>query len=615
MRKSTDGRAVGKYLAPAAGALMGAMLSTALVGPSSAADVTFDRMKNADREVGNWILHHRTYDGHRHSPLTQINRENVGGLRIAAVTMLGGVRGAGRQAYGRLEATPLVEDGFMYVTDGWNSIYKIDVRSGNRATILWKWDPEMDDEYAADSGCCQARNRGVAMAGNNVIESTQDGRMVAIDKDTGELAWEAVTADNDMMESHTGAPLVIGDLAINGVTGAEYGIRGHLDANNVNTGEHVWRTWLIPGPGEPGFETWEDNYDGWMTGGGSIWQTGTYDPELNLTYWGVGNPSPQFDSEYRPGDNLYTESTVALDVDTGEIQFHFQYTPNDPYDYDEVGEAQLIDVTIDGETRKTFMKVARNGFAYGIDRTNGQFLYAKQYVEVANWTNGIDQKTGLPNSYDASLRGLAQPYVPGTPGRRDGRLAVFCPHLGGGKNWQPAAYNSDTGLNYTGSLEACSAYTTFVGGVDHWADKGNKLGTLKNRDPAGWRGRKSVDAATPKPLMDQRGSITAIDPGTGETVAKTMTAQRPGGILSTAGGLIFAGDQTGNLSAYDANTLEVLWVQHVGTGIQAPPMTYSTGGKQFIAIMAGARPGGSTRSQYPETAHMSESNLLLLFSM
>jgi alcohol dehydrogenase (cytochrome c) len=423
------------------------------------------------------------------------------------------------------------------------------------------------------------------------------------------------TADNELMESHTGAPLVIGDLAINGVTGAEYGIRGHLDAVDLNTGTIKWTTYTIPAPGEPGNETWEDQYDAWMTGGGSIWQTGTYDPELNLTYWGVGNPSPQFDSEYRPGDNLYTESTIALDVDTGEIKWHFQYTPNDPYDYDEVGEAQLIDIAIAGEDRNLAVKVARNGHVYGFDRANGQFLYAIQYVEVVNWTDGIDQKTGRPMSYDPNLRGLAQGYAPGTPGRRDGRLAVFCPHLGGGKNWQPAAYNRNTQLLYTGSFEACSAYTTTVGGVGHWADKGNKLGTLKNREPKGWRGRESVDASTPKPLMDARGSVTAIDPTTGQTVAKVMTRARPSGILTTAGGLVFSADETGDIYALDADTLETLWVRNLGTGMAAPPMSYSYGGKQYIAILVGRQPGGTTRRQYPETANMQATNMLFVFAL
>ena len=587
----------------------------ALALPVQAADVTPKRLLNADREVGNWIMHHRTFDGQRYSPLSQINKSNVGDLQVVATSMLAGIQAGGRYKYAVLEGTPIAEDGFLYVTDGWNNVYKIDVRSGDRATIVWRWDPEQDKDYVASSGCCQARNRGVALWGDQVIQSTMDGRMVGLNKDTGELVWEVKTADNELMESHTGAPLVIGDIAINGVTGAEYGIRGHLDAIDLNTGQIKWTTYTIPAPGEPGNETWEDKYDAWKTGGGSIWQTGSYDPALNLTYWGVGNPSPQFDSEYRPGDNLYTESTIALDVDTGEIKWHFQYTPNDPYDYDEVGEAQLIDIQIGGEDRNLAVQVARNGFTYGFDRANGQFLYAVQYAEVVNWTTGIDQKTGRPLSYDPNIRGEAQGYVPGTPGRRDGRLSVFCPHLGGGKNWQPAAYNRDTQLLYTSSLEACSAYTTTVGGVGHWADKGNKLGTLKNRHPAGWRGRESVDRNTPKPLMDSRGSVTAIDPRTGTPVAKVMTRSRPSGILTTAGGLVFSADDTGDVYALDANTLETLWTRNLGTGIAAPPMSYSYGGKQYIAVLVGKAPGSTTRRQYPETAHIQATNMLFVFAL
>jgi alcohol dehydrogenase (cytochrome c) len=597
------------------GALASGLLAAALVGPAAAADVTNERLLNADAETANWIHHHRTYDGHRFSPLNEVNKDNVGQLKIVATVMLGGLEAAGRYPFAQLEGTPLAEDGYLYVTDGWNNIYKIDARSGNRAIIVWKWDPEQDREYASDSGCCQARNRGVAMVNNVVIQSVMDGRMVAVDKDTGELVWEAKTADNDLMESHTGAPLVIGDVAINGVTGAEYGIRGHIDAINVNTGEPVWRTYMIPAPGEPGHETWEDDYDAWMTGGGSVWQAGTFDPEINVTFWGVGNPSPQFDAEYRPGDNLYTESTVALNPDTGEILYHFQYTPNDPYDYDEIGEAQLIDVEIQGEPRKIWTKVARNGFVYGIDRTNGQFLYGKQYVEVANWTNGIDQKTGLPMSYDPNARGVAQLYAPGTAGRRDGRLAVFCPHLGGGKNWQPAAYHRDSGRLFTGALEACSAYKTVVGGVDHWAEKGNKLGTVATRDPAGWRGRDAAPAGTEMPVMDERGSVTAMSPADGETVGKAFTRSRPSGILATAGGLVFTGDQTGDFLAFDAETMEQVWIYNIGTGIAAPPMTYAVDGKQYIAVLAGSEPGGFARKNFPDTTHMAPSNMLYIFSL
>ncbi len=588
-------------------------LAFALTAPAMADPVSFNRLVRADQERGNWLTHHRTYDGQRFSPLTEINKTNVSELKMVVALTLDGMGGAGRVRNASLEGTPLVDDGMMYITDGWNQVYKVDVRSGDRGIFMWKWDPEMDRAYAADSGCCQGRNRGVALFGDLVYESTQDGRMVALDKNSGELVWEAVTANNDMMESHTGAPLALNGIVINGVTGAEYGIRGHLDALNAETGETAWRRYIIPGPGEPGFETWTDNYDAWQTGGGSIWQAGTYDADLNITYWGTGNPSPQFDSEYRPGDNLYTESLLALDADTGEILWHFQFTPNDPYDYDEIGEAQIIDVMMDGQSRRIVSRVARNGFVYAMDAADGTFLHAGQYVDVVNWTDGIDPKTGRPMSYNPDTQ--VQLYNPGTAGRRDNRLAVFCPTLGGGKNWQPAAYSPQTGLQYTIAAEGCSAYRTVEGGVDHWADKGNKLGSLDNRDPAGWRGREGVPGDTPKPVMQTTGSITGIDPATGQNSVKISLPDRPTGVVATAGGLVFSADGRGEIMAFDAETLAPLWSKNVGTGIAAPPMTYAVGGKQYVAVLAGRSVSGSLQNRFPELAHMNQSTMLFIFSL
>lgn len=580
--------------------------------PAQAANTTARGLVNADNDRANWLLHHRTYDGQRYSPLSEINTGTVKDLRLRFFVILDGLGSAGRVRQASMEGTPLAEDGFLYVTDGWNNVYKIDVRSGDRASIVWKFDPEMDRAYAADSGCCQGRNRGVALINDLVIESTQDGRMIALDKASGEIVWQADTANNDLMESHTGAPMVLKNLAINGVTGAEYGIRGHIDAVNVDTGETEWVKILIPGPGEPGFETWMDDYNAWQTGGASVWQTGTFDAELNIMYWGTGNPSPQYDAEYRPGDNLYTESLLAMDPDTGDILWHFQFTPNDPYDWDEVGETQFMDVEIDGVMRKIITRAARNGHVYGFDRADGAFLFGIQYVDFENWAFGIDQKTGLPNTYDPNTP--VQLYGPGTVGRRDGRLAVFCPALGGGKNWQPAAYSRQTGLNYVPGSEGCSAYTTTVGGVDHWKDKGNKLGQLDNRDPAGWRGRNAAPAGTERPVSPSYGAVTGYDVRNGQTVVKTSLPTRPSGMLATAGGLVFTG-MASDLMGFNAETLETLYSFSVGTGVRAPPMTYSYGGRQYIAILAGAGVSGSLGRANPIYANMTATSMLAVFSL
>jgi alcohol dehydrogenase (cytochrome c) len=583
-------------------------LAGILAAPASAAPVTYERLLNVEQEPSNWLHHHRTYDGHRFSPLTQINKTTVKDLELRIMVGLDGI--IGPDGATRLEGTPLAEDGFLYVTDGFNNAYKIDVRSGTAGYIVWKWDPGMDRAYAFASGCCQRKNRGLAMAGDLVIQSTQDGRMVGINKDSGEAVWEAKTADNELMESHTGAPLVYKNLAINGVTGAEMGIRGHLDAVNVETGEIVWTRPIIPGPGEPGHETWGDGYDAWMTGGGSIWQTGTFDPETNLTYWGTGNPGPQIDAEYRPGDNLYTESIIALNADTGEIAWHFQFTPNDPYDFDDVAESPLIDVNIDGEERKAVVHVSRNGHFYGFDRLNGEFLYGKQYVDLVNWTDGIDQKTGRPTNYVAGMQDQVQPYFYAP---RRGVVGIYCPALTGGKNWQPVTYSRQTGLLYAPSNEGCSAYKARA--EEHWADKGNKLGTRANRTPGEWNGREN---ATPEEIeaaggfpVEQHGSVVAMNPATGETVLKVNEPLRGNGLLSTAGGLVISTDLRGYITAYDAETLETLWSRDVGTGINAPAMTYSYGGTQYLAVLAG---GNTNVAGDPRLANRTSQSLLLVFA-
>jgi alcohol dehydrogenase (cytochrome c) len=589
----------------AAAVLVGGLLAA----PAFGATTTFERLLNADEEPGNWLHHHRTYDGHRYSPLSQINKGNVGDLEIRILVGLDGIIGPAGAT--RHEGTPLAEDGFLYVTDGYNNAYKIDVRNGVAGYIVWKWEAEMDAAYAFASGCCQRKNRGLAMINDLVIQSTQDGRMVGIHKDSGDTVWEVMTADNDLMESHTGAPLAFKNLALNGVTGAEMGIRGHLDAVDVDSGQIAWTTYTIPGPGEPGHETWGDVYDAWMTGGGSVWQTGTYDPDLNLTYWGIGNPGPQIDAEYRPGDNLYTESILAMDADTGEIAWHFQFTPNDPYDYDEVAENPLIDLMVDGESKKVVVHVARNGFFYGFERSTGEFAYAIQYVDFVNWTDGIDQKTGLPTNYVAGQQDQVQPYF-NAP--RRGVVGIYCPALGGGKNWQPVTFSRQTGLLYAPSNEGCSAYKARA--EEHWCCKGNRLGTRQNRTPGEWNGRERATAAEREAAggmpITTHGSVVALDPATGEVVMKVTEPTRGNGLLSTGGGLVVSTDRRGYIIAYDADTLETLWTRDIGTGFAAPAMTYSYDGTQYVAVLAGQSGRGYGD---PRLDNRSDQSLLLVFGM
>jgi alcohol dehydrogenase (cytochrome c) len=587
-----------------------ALAGTALSSAAMAAPVTFQRLVNADNEPNNWLHHHHNYASDRFSPLTQINKSNINQLQLQMMTGLDGITNAAGTT--NLQGTPLAEDGFLYVTDGYNNAYKIDVRSGREAYIVWKYQARMDLAYAFASGCCQRKNRGLAMINDLVIQSTQDGRAVALNKDSGQVVWEIITANNDGMESHTGAGLAFKDVYVNGVTGAEMGIRGHLDAVDVNTGKIKWTTYLIPGPGEKRHETWADPYQAWMTGGGSIWTAGSYDPSLNLTYWGVGNPGPQIDAEYRPGDNLFTESTVALDGDTGVIKWFFQYTPNDPFDYDEIAENPLVDVMIDGQLRKVVTHVARNGHVYGMDRATGAFMYGQQYVDLVNWTNGIDPKTGRPNTAVAATN-VVQPY---TNAPRRNVAAIYCPSLGGGKNWQPASYSKSAGLLYTVSTEGCSAYAARA--EVHWADKGNKLGTRANRAPGEWNGRRNataeeIAALGGNPIPNSFGSVVGMDPRTGAKVAKTVMPLRGNGVLTTASGLVIVTDGRGVITAYDEKLNEV-WSRYTGVGISAPAMTYGYNGKQYLAVLAGGA-GSNAGNRNPEMGNRSIQSLLLVFSL
>ena len=364
-----------------------ALLSGAAValGAAHAGEVPFERIVAADSEPQNWLTHHGTLDAKRYSALDEIDKENVKDLRVAWTMALGGIEGGGIWPHGGLEGTPIVEDGFMYVTDGWGSVYKIDLRGGTGKQV-WKMDPGTDKDWSGSVACCGVNNRGVALWGESVISHTLDGRLIKTDKETGEVEWERQLADPEVAETITGAPLVVKDMAITGVGGAEYGIRGWLAATDLKTGDEVWRFHTIPAPGEPGSETWADEHGAWKNGGGSTWVTGSYDPDKNLIYWGVGNPGPDWDNDYRPGDNLYTDSAIALDADTGELKWHFQYTPNDPYDYDSVAEHTIIQANINGQDREAVLHADRNGFAYALDSESGEYLWGTPFVDRLTWT-------------------------------------------------------------------------------------------------------------------------------------------------------------------------------------------------------------------------------------
>jgi alcohol dehydrogenase (cytochrome c) len=555
--------------------------------------VTQERLTNPGGEPGNWLSHHRDYAAHRFSTLGQINRANVKDLKVAWTMALGGVEGGGIWTHGGLEGTPLAEDGFLYVTDGWGSVYKIDTH-GDRGRLVWKMDPKTDKDWAGAVACCGVDNRGVALWDDKVISHTLDGRLIATDKKTGDVAWQAQMADPDKAEVITGAPLVVKNLAITGVAGAEYGIRGWIAATDLETGKEVWRTHTIPAKGEPGSETWQGDHDPAATGGGSTWVTGSYDPATNTIFWGVGNPGPDWDHEYRPGDNLYTDSTLALDADTGKIKWHYQHTPNDPFDYDSVSEKVLIDLPDGGQ--KLAVTADRNGFAYALDRSDGRFLWGTPFVKQVSWTKGLDPKTGKPLEYDPSKP--IQPYL-GKPDRTN-TVAKICPGNMGGKNWPPTAYNPDLKLWYIPVIESC-----------------NQITVQPATPGESYKPREFFTGGGPKQPERITGSITAIDVTTGKIAGKLETPfPLLGGMLATPE-LVFTGHPSGEVTAHDAKTLEKLWEFNTGSGVNAPPMTFTVDGKQYVALLVGL--GGAWDKWFidstPELKTMQTGSMLFVFGL
>jgi alcohol dehydrogenase (cytochrome c) len=548
-------------------------------GPAIAADVTPDRLANPDREPQNWLMNHRGYDGQRFSPLARINTGNVKGLKLAYTVALGGTA-----ANEYVQATPLAENGFLYVTDSWGILYKIDGTSGDAGRIAWRMDPKQQK---------QDRNRGAALWGNFVITAANSPpRIIATDKETGKVVWETGFPDTPDV-AMTSAPLPIKDKIIIGAAGGDTGVRDWMAGLDAATGKLLWRKYTIPAPGEPGSETWKDKNNAWQTGGGAVWVTGTYDPATNQTFWGTGNPVPMFDPTYRPGDNLYTNSAISWDPDTGKMNWYFQYTPGDMWDFDEVGTHILIDSEVAGQSRKLITHSGRNGILYTMDRFNGGTVMAKPYMTV-NWTKGIDQKTGKPIDYDPTkdiqtYAGVAN-QNPREPTKR------VCPGHAGGNNYWPSAYSPKTKLVYIPTLTNCEDVS--IDTAKHSKDKGWNGGAFKT---------------------DERyeSNLTAIDPVTGE-IKRSVHLRYPNyaGALTTGGGLVFNALLDGTVAAYDDTTLEELWKFNVGSGISAPPMSFEVNGKQFVAIASG--PSGGAKSRLintPELKEMRNATVLYVFGL
>lgn len=572
---------------------MAAIAAAGTGGMSLAGEVTPERLLAAgtEAEAGNWLMVQKSYNSNRYSSLDEINAGNVAGLRLVAAAPLGGTEPSGF-GVGSMEATPLADDGFLYVSDPWGTPYKFDLSSGTALKPVWICDTGIDKDPS--SGVLLA-NRGLALSGNNVITVLNDGRIVACDSETGDIAWEKQAA-TDQGEGFTNSALVIGDKILVGQSYGDWATRGWIAALDANSGDELWRFYTVPEPGQPGSETWlcdqTGNPDCWKTGGGAAWVAGSYDPDSNTTYWGTGNPVPMYDPEYRPGSNLYTNSTVALDVDTGELKWHFQYTPGDYMDYDEVGPQLLLDTTIDGEARKVLAHFGRNGIFYTLDRTNGSYINSVQYVSELTWTKGIDPKTGKPVEYDPNA--ALQTYAMGAIDRA-GATATTCPNIQGGTNFFPTAYNPNLGIAYAAGIEGCSDLST------------------REVDPRDVMPGETFIGGAGVNSGIQTGSINAIDVATGTEVATRDTPYPMyGGVMASAD-LLWAGHTDGRFAAYDAKTLDELWSINLGTAFEGAPIAFAVDGKEYIAIAGGGI--GIAAMGHAELADQPVSNMLYVFAL
>lgn len=529
-------------------------------GPKSAGDA---KSGPDDPSAGDWLLHGRTSDGQRFSPLRQINEQTVANLGLVWSREMGTTRG--------LEATPLIEHGILYTTGVWSVVYALDAKTGKQ---LWTYDPQVQ-RSRANWFCCDVVNRGVALYRDNVYVATLDGKLIALNKHTGAPLWTADTVDMTKAYSITGAPRIAGKLVVIGNAGAENGVRGYISAYDAETGKLTWRFYTVPGDPAKGFEskaiedaakTWHGQW--WKAGGGgTVWDAIAYDPALDLLYFGTGNATAWYRALRGGGDNLYTASIVAVHAATGELAWHFQTSPGDSWDYDATQSLLQADLNIGGQTRKVLMQPNKNGFFYVLDRASGEFLSGTPYVSGITWATGLDPKTGRPIE------------VPGSAGAEP---VMVSPGPGGAHNWNPAAFSPLSGLVYF----AAKTGTQMVHAPDpKWKYDPNtqNIGLDQHEGPL------NAKLATMPPAT---GELLAWDP-----VARKAAWHAPvpvlesGGVLATAGNLVFQGRSDGILAAYRATDGQQMWTFDAGTGIMAPPVTYTVDGVQYISVMVGL--GGS----------------------
>ncbi|MCW5697681.1 MAG: PQQ-binding-like beta-propeller repeat protein [Bauldia sp.] len=557
--------------------LTAALLATTALPAAAESAVTPERLVNPEPE--NWLNAHRTYDHWRWSPLTIINADNVGDLKVAYAVALA----PSPPDVGPVETVPMVDDGFLYVTTQSNILTKFNVQSGTSALPVWSFDPEV---RVLPFQIQITVNRGVGLAGDAAILNTPDGRVISVDRASGQALWE-VQLGEDPSEGFTTQPLIVNDLALIGQSRGDWGTRGWVSAVDLADGSERWRFWAIPGPGEAGHETWLN--DAWQTGGGSIWTQPSYDPDSNTVFVGVGNAAPAFDPEYRPGDNLYTSSVVALDADTGAVQWYHQFVANEGFEWDEITPYFVVNTQINGESRQVLAHHStRNGHFYVLDRSTGEHVFGVANAPSINWTEGFDPKTGLPVEYDPDAQ--IQTYG-GINATRDGSSLPLCQAA---TQWGGQTYSPEHNRVYTLVNDSCSTRATQA---PNYEEQPYVYGNVVDGQLLGYRLQSGQGDPVPDEMLMTRVGprLTAVDVSTGETVAAVPVAAPTanGGTMGTAAGLIFAGFNDGAFRAYDADTLATLWEVNVGTQFHAPPITFATGGNQYVAIAGGAS-GGDT---------------------
>jgi len=512
------------------------------------AQVTNDRLLHPEREPQNWLTYHGSYKSWRYSALDQIRADNARNLELKWVYQL--------ESLEKFEATPLVVDGVMYFTQPPSDVVAVDARTGR---AFWTYSHPVAGTVGT---CCGRDNRGLAILGDTLFLAAMDGMLVALDAKSGKEIWKTQVAGGPGY-SLTMAPLVVKDKVIVGPAGGEYGIRGFLAAFDTRTGKEAWRFNTVALPGEAGHETWQNN--AWEKGGGSIWLTPSYDPETNLVIQGVGNPSPDWNAHVRPGDNLYTSSVVALDVDTGKLKWHYQFNPNDPFDWDAAQTPVLVDAEWQGQPRKLVYWAHRNGFLYTLDRVTGKFLGATPFVKQT-WLESFDSG-GRPK--------IAAKAVPTTEG------ALVYPGVQGGTNWYAPSFSPRTGLFYL-SVWA-EYYSVYQEGAAEYV-AGRRFNGGNIRQPLAYNRNTLL---TPDGSQGY-GALQALDPKTGKTAWMVKFADlTEGGVLSTAGDVVFTGNREGYFHAFDARDGKALWKVALGGYIAAGPVSYSVAGKQYVAIAAG----------------------------